>query len=58
MQLMLVFVICNKSNFKQLMIGLIINLSLLKINNKIVDKGNLWAMPGGASESIYWLKKN
>ena len=50
-------VICNKSNFKPINDWSNYQSLSVKINNKIVDKGNLWAMPGGASESIYWLKK-
>ena len=29
----------------------------VKINEKIIDSGNLWAMPGGAKEAVDWLQK-
>ena len=49
-------VICNKSNFKPINNWSKYKSLSVKINNTVVDKGNLWAMPGGPSESICWLK--
>ena len=31
---------------------------ILKVNDKIVEFGNPWAMKGGANESVKWLQKN
>ena len=31
---------------------------VLKVNDKIVEFGNLWAMKGGAIESVKWLQEN
>ncbi len=50
-------VICNKNNFKPINDWSKYQSLSVKINNKIVDKGNLWAMPGGPADAIYWLKK-
>ena len=30
----------------------------MKVNDKILDSGKLWAMPGGANEVVSWLQKN
>ena len=30
----------------------------VKVNGKIIDSGNLWAMEGGAKEAVTWLQQN
>ena len=50
-------VISNQNNLKPINDWSKYQSLSVKINNKIVDQGNLWAMPGGPTDSIDWLKK-
>ena len=48
-------VISDKSKFKPINQWTSSQILSVKVNDKIIDSGKLWAMQGGAEESVNWL---